>query len=90
MKTALIALAAAGLATGVAFAQAPAPEGHTVATTPTKTAAGAVTSKTTAKGAPVTHTAASIACSKQADAQGLHGKARQKMRSACKQAAAGK
>jgi hypothetical protein len=29
-------------------------------------------------------TAASIECSKQADAQGLHGKARKKFRSKCK------
>ncbi len=32
----------------------------------------------------VTHTAKSIECSKEADAKGLHGKARKKFRSACK------
>lgn len=31
-----------------------------------------------------TRSAASIACSKQADAKGLHGKARKKFRSECK------
>ena len=34
--------------------------------------------------APVVHTAASLECSKQADAKGLHGKARAKFRSDCK------
>ncbi len=32
----------------------------------------------------VTHSAKSIECSKEADAKGLHGKARKKFRSACK------
>ena len=40
--------------------------------------------------APVVHTAASIECSKQADAKGLHGKERKKFRSECKKAAADK
>jgi len=40
--------------------------------------------------APVVHTAASIECSKQADARGLHGKERKKFRSECKKAAADK
>ena len=39
------------------------------------------------KAAPVAHSAASIDCSKQADAKGLHGKAREKFRSSCKAAA---
>lgn len=34
--------------------------------------------------APKERTAKSIECSKQADAKGLHGKERQKFRSACK------
>ena len=34
--------------------------------------------------AAVTHSAKSIECSKEADAKGLHGKARKKFRSACK------
>ena len=33
---------------------------------------------------PVAHSAASLECSKEADAQGLHGKARKKFRSECK------
>ena len=45
--------------------------------------------KTEAK-APVVHTAASIECSKEADAKGLHGKERKKFRSECKKAAAEK
>jgi hypothetical protein len=40
--------------------------------------------------APVVHTAASLECSKQADAKGLHGKERKKFRSECKKAAAEK
>jgi hypothetical protein len=40
--------------------------------------------------APVVHTAASIECSKQADAKGLHGKERKKFRSECKKTAAEK
>jgi predicted outer membrane protein len=38
--------------------------------------------------APVVHSAASIECSKQADAKGLHGKERKKFRSECKRGAA--
>jgi hypothetical protein len=45
--------------------------------------------KTGAK-APVVHTAASLECSKEADAKGLHGKERKKFRSECKKAAADK
>jgi psiF repeat len=40
--------------------------------------------------APVVHTAASIECSKEADAKGLHGKERKKFRSECKKNAAAK
>jgi len=59
-----------------AFAQAPA-------------AAPAPAAKTEAK-APVVHTAASLECSKEADAKGLHGKERKKFRSECKKTAANK
>jgi hypothetical protein len=45
--------------------------------------------KTEAK-APMVHTAASLECSKEADAKGLHGKERKKFRSECKKAAAEK
>ena len=40
--------------------------------------------------APVAHTAASLECSKEADAKGLHGKERKKFRSECKRTAAEK
>jgi hypothetical protein len=40
--------------------------------------------------APVVHSAASLECSKEADAKGLHGKERKKFRSDCKKAAAEK
>jgi hypothetical protein len=43
-----------------------------------------------AEKAPVVHTAASLECSKEADAKGLHGKERKKFRSECKKAAAAK
>ena len=40
--------------------------------------------------APMVHSAASLECSKEADAKGLHGKERKKFRSECKRAAAEK
>jgi psiF repeat len=43
-----------------------------------------------AEKAPVAHSAASLECSKEADAKGLHGKERKKFRSECKRAAAEK
>jgi len=49
-------------------------------------AAPAATDKKAAK----PHTAASIECSKEADAKGLHGKERKKFRSDCKKEAADK
>ena len=36
---------------------------------------------------PVVHSAASVECSKEADAKGLHGKERKKFRSDCKKEA---
>ena len=44
-------------------------------------------SKTVVRGGPIDRSAASRDCSKQADAQNLHGKARTKMRTACMAAA---
>jgi hypothetical protein len=52
-----------------------------------QTAAPAAKSDTKA---PVVHTAASLECSKEADAKGLHGKERKKFRSECKKTAAEK
>jgi hypothetical protein len=43
-----------------------------------------------AEKAPMVHSAASLECSKEADAKGLHGKERKKFRSECKRAAAEK
>src|SRR6185437_16018109 len=40
--------------------------------------------------APVVHSAASLECSKEADAKGLHGKERKKFRCECKKGAADK
>jgi hypothetical protein len=40
--------------------------------------------------APMVRSAASLECSKEADAKGLHGKERKKFRSECKRAAAEK
>jgi len=78
-RAAAIALASL-LLTGSAFAQtaAPAPAAKT-----------APAPKAEPK-APVVHTAASLECSKEADAKGLHGKERKKFRSECKKAAADK
>jgi hypothetical protein len=57
---------------------APAPKSETKTDTKTETKA------------PVVHTAASLECSKEADAKGLKGKERKKFRSECKKAAADK
>jgi len=69
-RTAGLALAASLLLAGSAFAQTPAP-----AASPAPAATGKSTKP---------HSAASIECSKEADAKGLHGKARKKFRSECK------
>ena len=67
---------------GSAFAQS---------TTPAAPAAPAATPAAKPdKKAPVVHTAASLECSKEADAKGLHGKERKKFRSDCKKTAAEK
>jgi hypothetical protein len=64
---------------GSAFAQAPA-------ATPTPTTKSAPAAKTapTEKATEKPRTEASLECSKQADAKGLHGKERHKFRAACK------
>jgi psiF repeat-containing protein len=67
---------------GSAFAQATAPAAAPAAP------AAAPAAKMDKK--PVVHTAASLECSKEADAKGLHGKERKKFRSECKKAAADK
>jgi hypothetical protein len=80
-RAAAIALASL-LLTGSALAQTTAPA------TPAPAAKTAPAPK--AEKAPVVHTAASLECSKEADAKGLHGKERKKFRSECKKAAADK
>ena len=68
---------------GSALAQTTAPA------TPALAAKAAPMPKAETK-APMVHTAASLECSKEADAKGLHGKERKKFRSECKKAAADK
>jgi hypothetical protein len=67
---------------GSAFAQTTAP-----AATP---AAPAAAPAAKAEKKPMIRTAASLECSKEADAKGLKGKERKKFRSECKKAAAEK
>jgi invasion protein IalB len=64
---------------GSAFAQTPAPAPAPAAAPAAKAAP-----------APKVHSAASLECSKEADAKGLHGKERKKFRSECKKTAADK
>jgi predicted outer membrane protein len=54
-----------------------------------QTAAPAPAATPAAK-APMVHSAASVECSKEADAKGLHGKDRKKFRSECKKTAGDK
>jgi hypothetical protein len=84
MKISSLATAAALaslLLTGSAFAQTAAP-----AKDATKTETKAPAEKKAEK----PRTAASLECSKEADAKGLHGKERKKFRSECKKGAADK
>jgi hypothetical protein len=71
-RTAGLALAASLLLASPAFAQTSAPA-----------ASPAPAADATSKGSKP-HSAASIECSKEADAKGLHGKERKKFRSECK------
>lgn len=74
-------VAASFLLAGTAFAQTTAPAAKPAAAPASKMAPAA-------KKAEKPHTAASIECSKEADAKGLHGKERKKFRSECKSKAA--
>lgn len=71
---------AAAMVTGAAFAQAPAPAPATTAPSAPAPAAGA---------GKHAQSAQSLKCSKEADAKGLHGKARKKFREECKKGQAG-
>jgi hypothetical protein len=77
---------------GSAFAQTTAPaKTEPSKTEPAKTETTRTETKAPAeKKAEKPRTAASLECSKEADAKGLHGKERKKFRSACKKAAAEK
>ena len=70
---------------GTAFAQTAAPAAKDATKTETKAAPAAAE-----KRADKPRTAASLECSKEADAKGLHGKERKKFRSECKKGAADK
>ena len=67
-----------------AFAQTAAPAA------PAATPAPASKMAPAEKKGPVVHSAASLECSKEADAKGLHGKERKKFRSECKKTSADK
>jgi hypothetical protein len=71
---------AAVMLTGAAFAQSPAPAAPAPSPSAPAPAAGA------GKHAQSAH---SLECSKEADAKGLHGKARKKFREECKKGQAG-
>lgn len=72
----LMTAAASLMLAGSAFAQTTAPATPSAKTAPAKAEAP--------KAAKPERTAASLECSKQADAKGLHGKERKKFRSECK------
>jgi hypothetical protein len=74
MRKVLIAALIGAVTAGAAFAQTPS-------STPAPASKAATASKTTTA---KPRTAASIECSKQADAKGLHGKEREKFRAQCK------
>ncbi|MBV8766127.1 MAG: phosphate starvation-inducible protein PsiF [Hyphomicrobiales bacterium] len=83
MTTSLVKYAAAAamsLCASFALAQTSAQK---PATAPARPTAASPVASTPAPGKP--RTAISLECSKKADAQGLHGKARRKFRSECKQ-----
>lgn len=73
---------AAAMVTGAAFAQAPAPAPATAAPSAPAPAPAAGAGKHA-------QSAQSLKCSKEADAKGLHGKARKKFREECKKGQAG-
>lgn len=79
---AIATIFASAMLAGSAFAQA-------TSTPSTTTAPAATKSEPAEKKAEKPHSAASIECSKEADAKGLHGKDRKKFRSECKKNAKG-
>ena len=81
MRVALLAVASA-LVASAALAQAPA------SAPAAKSTATATTTTATPKAAPKPRTAASLQCSKDADAKNIHGKPRKAFMNSCKKAAA--
>jgi hypothetical protein len=88
-RVATIALASL-LLTGSAFAQATAPATPAPAAPAPAAKAAPAPAAPAEKKAEKPRTAASLECSKEADAKGLHGKERKKFRSECRKAAADK
>ena len=77
----ILCAATAVLLSSTAFAQVPLPGAKVAKTSSTTTTA------TTPKAAPKPRTAASLQCSKDADAKNIHGKPRKAFMSSCKKAA---
>ena len=86
MMTISSRVAAAAFASLFLFASPVLAQTTTAPAAKSDAAAPAATDKKAAK----PHTAASLECSKEADAKGLHGKERKKFRSDCKKEAADK
>ena len=85
----ILCTAAAALVAGASLAQVPLPGAKGVAKT-SSTTTSATTAATTPKAAPQAQkprTAASLQCSKDADAKNIHGKPRKAFMSQCKKAA---
>ena len=84
----ILCTAAAGLLASAAVAQAPAPNMPAAQPSKATTAKTMTTTASNAKAAPKPRTAASLQCSKDADAKNIHGKPRKAFMSQCKMAAA--
>lgn len=80
----ILCAATAVLLSSTAFAQVPLPGAKVAKTSSTTTSA--TTAATTPKAAPKPRTAASLQCSKDADAKNIHGKPRKAFMSQCKKA----
>ena len=86
----ILCTAAAALLASASLAQVPLPGAKVAKTSSTTTSAttAATTPKAAPKAAPKPRTAASLQCSKDADAKNIHGKPRKAFMSSCKKAAA--
>ena len=80
----ILCTTAAALLASAAVAQAPAPGAPPSKATTVKT----MTTMAAPKAAPQPRTAASLQCSKDADAKNIHGKPRKAFMNSCKKAAA--